>query len=1732
MKAFAFDEFVVEEYERFSRSFSKIAAEDIKQAVDEHYANGRFWPEALLSLNPKYKKGPSADVLAASGDLDPFTAEIFRANGASIQFHAHQAQAIAKAKSNQSFVVTTGTGSGKSLCFFVPIVEAVMKARRQGAARHTQAIIVYPMNALANSQIKEIEKFISQSGVPEEYRPTVRRYTGQDDEASRHAVAANPPDILLTNFMMLELLLTRQEELDRKVIANCEGLKYIVLDELHTYRGRQGADVALLVRRLRDRCADENGLLCIGTSATMVSEGDETSRTRAVAEVASKLFGQEIGADAVIEEELRRATDDRRSIDDIRDDLGKAIREFSSEMLLDDELHDHPLAIWVELALGLKDDLKLTRRKPRSVQDAVMELSSLTGETIEKCKQVLERFLSITSLPETQRGGESADAFMAFKLHRWISGAAEVYTTLNPSPRNVYLEGQVRDPRDPNARLYPTYFCRECGQEHHVVSLRSEGAGDVFVARRMDDIPIPNPDSDEQGGYLCPIRSSDEEFQFDGNVETYPEDWLELAGNTVRLKANRRNRAPRKVRVIPSGQTQTDGRTFWFLPGRLGFCPRCLHVASANASERTKLAGLSSEGRSSASTQLVSAMLECLKNDDFDVPPDKQKLLGFTDNRQDAALQAGHFNDFVFVSLLRGAILRAVLDADEDGLRDEDFGRKVSRALGFSANQTDLHQYWRADPSAAGVVRKNAERSINKVIAHRLWTDLRRGWRFTNPNLTELELVHVEFEGLIDIAKDRARLSAVHPLFEELSEGEIAAVLREILMYLLEGLAINTESLDPIELDTITQSSRSLLRQPWSVDRNEELRQASDLVLATPPRRKMSLADEKQLLRGGVQSRLARSLNKPSRLGQKLSKDEWLEFLNLVLCLFEKEGLVVQVPSLHNTPGWRLEPTAVLLRPGPGVHQTQPLGKNNAYFTGLYRRVAEGLRTGVSPLFGMEGREHTAQVPSQQREWREWRFRFEDDDKTSLQENAAEMRLEGEPSQFLPTLFCSPTMELGVDISALNVVYLRNVPPTPANYAQRAGRAGRSGQAAVIFTYCAAQSPHDQYYFERRSDMVSGEVKPPALDVFNQALVRSHLHAVWMAAGGLALPTAIPEVLNLEEAGYPLKPEFIEQIYNPALKPKAEPQMHALLDQLPLLGRPDWLADPSSVVDEVLEGASREFDKAFNRWRDLYDAAMVQLKEANEKSELPNLSRRDRNIWAAAQAQAKDQLVLLEQGRATTGSDFYSYRYLATEGFLPGYNFPRLPLYAFVPAAKRNSGYGAGAFLQRARFLAISEFGPRSLVYHEGRAYRVMRAKLPPEARSGDGSSLATNEAYICNDCGALHEAAVERCHACDASMVDAIPVRRTLRIDNVETAPAERITANDEERVRQGFEIRTVFSWPRREGRIDVLSTKCSNGGKMLFDLQYADGAEISRLNLGLKRRRDKTVTGFGIDPQTGRWTKTDEELADDTPPDQTVPVRIVPIVRDRKNALLLRFATNLHLNVESRATIQHAFVRAIELNFELEEGEVLAEPLPDRDSRKAILFYEATEGGAGVLGRLARDEPAICRLARTALELMHYTKASINKAITSGDPSELEDGDNEPCVNGCYRCLLSYYNQPDHESIDRRDEDALAFLVRLACASLLNATTPTSTAAGNSNWIEAFNQSGIPEPHGEPATLVDRTADFTWRGDLTAAVIGELSPEQRAAADTSGWTVLELPSEPNEQVVATLSALFRTSQ
>lgn len=238
MDVFKFRDQLIADYERFSRSFTKIRAADIKAEVDRNYEEGRFWPAPLIQLNPNFVAGGSIDELVGSNLLDEECARIFRikseedAYGKPMVLYRHQVEAIEAATRGESYVLTTGTGSGKSLSYFIPIVNDVLRRRRQGEkTRGITAIVVYPMNALCNSQLEELEKFL-RLGYGDGNEPvTFARYTGQEGGDERARLAAAPPDILLTNYVMLELMMTRFTSTDKALRQHAEGLRFLVLDE-------------------------------------------------------------------------------------------------------------------------------------------------------------------------------------------------------------------------------------------------------------------------------------------------------------------------------------------------------------------------------------------------------------------------------------------------------------------------------------------------------------------------------------------------------------------------------------------------------------------------------------------------------------------------------------------------------------------------------------------------------------------------------------------------------------------------------------------------------------------------------------------------------------------------------------------------------------------------------------------------------------------------------------------------------------------------------------------------------------------------------------------------------------------------------------------------------------------------------------------------------------------------------------------------------------------------------------------------------------------------------------------------------------------------------------------------------------------------------------------------------------------------------------------------------------
>lgn len=1750
---FKFRNDLVGSYSSFSRSFTRISANDICSEVERAYTGGRYWPEPLIQINPNYQRATTVEQLVKERLLHPGCEILFKVGKPplplqSIQLFKHQMEATTKARHKRSYVVTTGTGSGKSLAFFLPIVHHVLTEKQKDATPRTRAIIIYPMNALANSQAEEIGKFLENPGA-EALGLTIARYTGQESPAERQRLAENPPDILLTNFMMLELILTRYDpEVDSKVVQNCEGLEFLVLDELHTYRGRQGADVAMLVRRLRQKLKADK-LLCIGTSATMSSTGSVEDQKRTVAGVASKLFGTELTEDDVIGETLERTTNPSLSLDAIRPSLASRLSQSVESWATLDEFRNDPLAIWTELTLGLRmrDQSKPERARPRSLSEAASTLAADAKVDPDLARQALEQFLTAAQAVTTPDGR----ALFAFKLHQFISGPGKVLCTLEAdSERQITLEAQRFAPgrQQEGVLLFNTHFCRECGQEYHPVWETSESAPH-FTPREIDD--VGNDDKQRRFGFLMPVRAGQD---FQGRLEDLPDSWLEQTATGDRVKQNYRSAQPLSESIDARGH-RDGGRRFWFIPGKFRFCPSCGHEHQAHGRDINRLSGLSGEGRSSATTVLTLAMLR--QHFATSVPEnatsDFRKLLGFTDNRQDAALQAGHFNDFLYLLLIRAGLL-AALRSKGGKLNAGELGVEVFRALGFETSDENILAEYLQEPELFGLAKEEADRAARFVLGYRLLRDLRKGWRYNNPNLGQLKLLNIDFRGLDALAakesifavdKQPANLSPAAEqgwsLLRSLPPAGRSKLGQLIFDAMLRDLCVESEYLDPARQDSAKAAIASHLTERWALGPDENLATTKYLILDRRPEAKGKKKRD-DLIGGGPRSRLVREIRYADFGAQhdlRTTPGEILvELVRAFLTCAAKGGYVNSSNRGQSLIGWALKDTALAWQLNEAA--IDPDGRINAFFRDLYTSVAELLGTPGHYFFDFEAHEHTAQVDADNRKILEARFRQSDLDRKWWKDSGQKG-----PLIRLPVLYCSPTMELGVDISALNTVFMRNVPPTPANYAQRSGRAGRSGQAALVVTYSAAMSPHDQWFFHHSDEMVHGVVKAPTLDLANRNLIESHIHAVWLASVERQIDTSIAPLLDLNTPEKPLETSLKEAISDPSVERRAIIAARAVIAQVDSeLAGLSWYSP--DYVETVIQRSVEAFAKAFDRWRELYDATHKQMSSADAINKSPATSPADRDNAKRRYLDAVNQLKVLLKTSGGQNNDFYTFRYLASQGFLPGYNFPRLPLMAWIPSTgrKKNGKDDSGNMVSRPRFLALSEFGPRSLIYHEGRMFRVVRAKLNVTAADHitSDSKLATLNALVCTHCGYGHLGRPEdpepKHHVCDHCGEGFSPearVNELYRIETVETKPVERISANDEERQRQGFDIITTYRFlPGTGGAPDKQVAKVTLGDDTVANLTYSPAASLWRINRGWKRRKDKKQLGFYINPLTGLWSKQDEaegssqgddqESPEDTASAKTASQRIVPFVEDHRNILILKPDM---MPQAAMATLQAALKRGIEQTFQIESSELVVEGLPTPQERRSLLLYEAAEGGAGVLNRLATDRTQLAQVARLALSVMHYEmpEGSFVKDDLKDTAGAQAGEEALHCEAGCYQCLLSYYNQPDHEIIDRRNAAALSFLVSLANGTVesfhlelppsKNATDETPDAI--TQWLAEITRLGLrqPDKFAVPINGDEATADVAYQA---ARVLIFLSPPTAATiayAQDRGYTVIVFPPD-----------------
>ncbi len=1606
---------VAEAYKEYVCSFIRIRDERIREHVHrELLDSNRLWPQPIVQLNPPYEMGRPLDELARAEQMHDNVPRFFTdRSGQPIHLYLHQDEAICKVLAGRSVVVTSGTGSGKTLTYFVPIFNHIWQREPGGVC----AIVVYPTNALVNSQLNWLREACSRAAEhglpgldPDRY---FRRYTGQESDEEKADIQKHPPYILLTNYMMLELMLLRPKE--HMLIG--KALRFVVVDELHTYRGRTGADMALLMRRIRARSGRDD-LIYIGTSATVASGDTPTDRRRATAEFASLLFGVDITPSDVVEESLRPWVDGSDEAVGGQE-LRRAVRQLagSATGLAEAGPATNVLLRWFQDAIALEQDrlddgsVRYRRRKPQSIDEAARALADETGVDADAARRVVERLLDWIGVQ--QSGLEPSRDVPAVKLHQFFCQGSPVYATLEPpDQRTLTFESAyyaaAKTGEQPRL-LYPLAFCRHCGQEYYRVEYDRE-TGQLtpdqepflrrVVERRDDDAW-----STKERGYIAVgVDWSDESV-----VDRLPDEWVSPSGRVVSTHADR---IPRTVWVTPSGkcydspEDSRDAVQAVYQPAPFALCVSCGEAYTKQPSEYAKLTTLSAEGRSTTASLVALHAIWAMRAQGL---ADQAKVLIFADNRQDAALQAGHFNDLVARLRLRCAINRAVQRQGHIAYRDlpEAIVRELSLQPADFARSAELRPGTRA--------YQRAEETLRDVIRYRVLEDLHREGRVILPTLEECGLVRIKYLGLTEAAADAA--------WQNLTTlGALTAQQREELFEVLfDELRLRLAVDDPILIDPgrrnrLQTDAAQHLNETWGFERPDALASAAVAVFSSETGHRRTQQTVRLTAHGPLVRWMARQCAK--QLDRPVTARELADELPTAFAILAAHGLVRLAD--RNTAGYRLAADCLLWERGDGTPfvrrarvirakgptYADQIREANRLFQQLYHRDPQDYR-------GLRAAEHTAQISSELRQEREKLFR------------------EGA----LPVLCCSPTMELGIDIAELSVVMHRNVPPTPANYAQRAGRAGRAGQPAVVFTYCSQGSPHDQYFFARRNEMVGGIVRKPQIELANEDLIRAHLHAIWLGRTGVDLGRPIVELINMDdEQALPLAEAIQEQLRQVARDPEKRGEclaeitkvFRSVLERLPHAR--SRLASLERELDgRIIDEAAGKLDRAFDWWRNAYRSLLELHDETTRVARTGSVrGTRFQSLDEARQIQraVENQLSLLRgepdtRSLADEQSIFYPYRYLAGQMFLPGYGFPMRPVLAYLEQAHGEDG----RYLSRQPLLAIGEFAPLNILYYDGRQFQMRYLQQLWHGRT------VTEQLRICPHCGFVYFfSSDQRRDVCDYCHSELTGTDRTCYLDravrlvSVRASYRERVTCAEEERRRAGYEVQKYLTWGQGRTAADHEKVAIVGGnGQTLGSLCYMPSARVVAVNRGWRQSGGQ---GFLLDAATGRWLSQSDldkdqrsKESDQRPRD--ILSGVVPFVEETSNALLLELDDIRELadrppegmlrpeehGLAFAVSLAHALLRGILAEYQVEDSEVSVEPR----SARYVAFYETAPGGVGVLKELVDDPEAIRRIARAALAVLHF------------NTEDATDSKGDDCPAACYECLLTYYNQPQHRLLNR---------------------------------------------------------------------------------------------------------------
>ncbi|WP_218133188.1 DEAD/DEAH box helicase [Methanofollis tationis] len=1757
-------------YRTFVSSFQKFKNPVIKDWIDERITEGSLlYKGPYIELARRYAPGDTFETLVREEIIHPATPRCFSRDpedpdAPPVHLYRHQSDAIRSIIKGQNTVITSGTGSGKSFCFSIPVVSTALTMQDQGLTG-IKAIFVYPMNALANSQYDDLALRLRGSGLkiaiytgdtPHtrdealiSYRERTGRTAPYDSELiSREEIKRSPPDILITNYVMLEYILTRFEDKILFPEENLGILKYLVLDEIHTYTGKKGADTAYLIRRLKEHTGTAGTLRCIGTSAT-VREGEGEKSGEAIALFAAKLFGEPFDRTAVIAETFLRPPrgtgsklPDRVLVPETFDrvhDLNPAYLKDLAEDLTGEPLGiGNPSPAYLGETLGSQRTIQFIEdqlaEEPRSIPDLIRTYRAEVRQNAtyeEAAREIMAAFI-MGMYGEIPVGNTLQKRFIP-KVHMYFSQGREIKTCLSRDGPHLHDAGEVTCPRcaerDRTRITFPMVFCRACGQEYYSVELLPDN---TLRPRDLD-----TPASEGEALYLY-------KGEFGEDRAAPPEWWCDKSGEVK--ERYRTFVTPRTGTYCPDCNTlYIDGEKndpclcaekirVTLIPMPFRFCPGegCgVSYDLRTRREFNKLFSFGTVGRSTATDILVSNMLTTL-------PESEQKVIAFSDNRQDTALQAAHMNNIQKrIHFRRG--LYHTLKETGGPLPLLEAGDEIFNTLSRHHSDGALPAF-ENDPGS-GRMRRNsrAEPIYRKYLLMNTLLEMGSTRQKNQPNLEDVGLLKVTYAGLNEIAADTS-LWETNPALSSILAEQREDYLRGFLDIMRHNLAISSdfftrpyefaESIERFLNPDILFHNELLSTRPtgYSDDASRNTPYATvyrlshpggSLVKWTKKALKIDNTEEAQQIISLVEETLC------NEKGLKKEKIHWTgtitminpEIIDLNLADPQQANVCRKCGQVHHFNELNL-----CINPNCTDLITRDLSEN--YFGIEYTRP---FREAV-PL---HAEEHSGQIDGETRKKLETRFRDQNNN--------------------LNVIVCTPTMELGIDIGTLSAVYLRNVPPSPSNYAQRAGRAGRKSQASMILTFCGVGShrgPHDQYFYRYPAKMISGKISPPRFLMDNRMLIQAHIHALILEIITLKIPQKIDGILDFEKENLPMfqdadTPADTENLSKTRLSEMVETHRDRILtavenvlaEEMQSL---EWLDTP--FITRTVDSFIISFDGAFNLFRSEYSALLREHEEINMFMQRGRITDRQRGAYQRRRASIERKLDNMRNG----GGDFTTYRYLASQGFLPNYGFPT----QVTSLAINYKGiFGAEeAELKRDRNIALVEYAPGNSVYFSGNRYSIRTPRLRTENNQPAMSSI-----LICPSCSAVYlderEIAMTggACRSCGSSLEHVDPNHAAIEMPDQLAESRSMITSDEEERQRLGYQVTRHYtpSTTRQFFAAGDLEAP-------LICISYDHAGKIISVNHGpIPSDRDEPVSGFTLCTACNRWIfgkNGVQEHLDSTNEtkrcwrrgtEENIIRNIVLYTDTRHDVIKIDVPVppdsegnplDKELYTSFFATLAQAIIEGVQISMNVDMDEVRYFLMPDPGDRtkSSIIIYETSEGGAGILESIF-NRSAFHEVIRQALTILH-------------------EYDEKKCDRACYECLCNYYNQYDHDKFDRKL--VLPLLRRILTADVRRVadSSPSTKAALEKllatcessferEILEKIYEAGLPLPDGgqEPIAEGDEIVarpDFIYRSSGHTIAIFVDGPDhdtdaqrrddekKRDRLDLMGYTVFAISYRDEE--------------